>query len=127
MEGIIHIPKIIKVPTLLGASGLKIFRILIVMKPRKDMQPPNPSFQSATTSPLSPMPQIKNIKTILMLSEILGEPVLFFNPSIKTPIPKITVNATRKVPVILAVQRMRLRNFFFVIIAFKLATGEKVK
>lgn len=81
-EGIIQNTNIITVPTVFDASGLKKFRIHKVKKPKRDMQPPKPSFQIAMTSPLSAKPQIMNDVIIMVLSDLKGDPVCSLNPSI---------------------------------------------
>ena len=60
-------------PPLLGAAGLNKFRTGMITKLTRDMQPPNPSFQNAMTSPAGAIPQIiKNI-IIVMISLIFNK------------------------------------------------------
>jgi hypothetical protein len=97
-------------PLLTGASRLNKFRILIRMKLIKDIKPPNPSFQSAIISPVSATPQKLKIIKIRVLK---GVPVLLPRLSIKFAIPKITVKATRKLPLIRAINRIICSKDFF--------------
>ena len=111
------IRKIMMAPPLLGAAELNKFRIDMMTKLTRDMQPPNPSFQSAKTSPASAKPQIINIMIIRVLKELRGAPVFLPKLSIKFAIPKNTVKATSKLPAIRAVHRMPVVKGFFVFMA----------
>lgn len=97
-------------PLLSGASGLKKFRMHIVTKLTREMKPPNPSFQSASTSPASAMPQMPKIISIRVLK---GFPVFLPRLSIKVAIPNTTVNTTRKLPLIRAINRIICSKDFF--------------
>ena len=109
-EGIKKIRKTNIAPPLFGAVLLNRFRIYIVTKPIRDMHPPNPSFQSAKTSPARARPQIIKIMRIRGLKDDKGDPLFLPNPSIKVAIPKASVNITSKVPVTLAVHLIMARS-----------------
>jgi hypothetical protein len=109
-EGIIKIRKTNIAPPLFGAALLNRFRIYIVTKLIRDMQPPNPSFQRAKTSPARARPQIVKIMRMRRLKDDKGDPLFLPNPSIKVAIPKANVNITSKVPIILAVHLIIVRG-----------------
>jgi hypothetical protein len=105
------IKKIGKTPHLTEASVLNKFRININMKLPSDINPPIPSFHSATIRPARAIPHIVKIMMIRVLREVTGDPLLLFIPSSMVAIPNTRVNATSKVPVIRAVHFIPLWGF----------------
>ena len=119
-DGRQKIRKTMMAPLPSGASRLNKFRMHMLIKLTRDMQPPNPSFQSAKTSPTIAKPQ--NIKIMInrVLKELRGAPVFLPKPSIKFAIPKNRVKATSRDPDIRAVKRMPVAKEFFVFMGLNL-------
>jgi hypothetical protein len=99
-------------PHLFGAAALNKFRIYIRRKLTRDMHPPNPSSQRATTRPARAKPQIIKIMIISVLKDAKGDPLVLFSPSMKFAIPKTSVKITSKVPMIRSVHLMSLKGWF---------------